>query len=318
MNRTFIARFVALMLVAWPAAEGASDIDSPPAPERPRRSAGASAAVDLRPQPLRSIAPGTVIPDTAPQGWTHLVLIATPRIGAGDIEAIPRTALRYSSMPRFTILANVRSYSQDSRTSYYLDRFAIGTALEIGGRNVIATSEQTFGKDVGFIGRRILQENDTILKNDFRQVLRTRTMAVFDAQGFVVYNKRHARMVIRHAILVSPQDGKLTTFVWLMGSDGHGGYAVAERTLQILPANMHEVRTLSVDASKFTFGIPSNDAFALAHIPQGTPVKYSPELTRLAATRQFTPETALLLEEELQTRYAPLVVSEHNPKTAGR
>ena len=66
-------------------------------------------------------------------------------------------------------------------------------------------------------------------RSDVRQVLRTPTMLVFDAQGFFLYNKKHARMVMRHVILVSPRDGKLTTFVWLMGSDGRGGYASPNR-----------------------------------------------------------------------------------------
>ena len=210
-----------------------------------------------------------MIGDTAPQGWTNLVLIATPRVGVGDVQAVPRTAARYSSMLHFTILASVASKPRGDEPFYYLERLGIGSALEINGRNVIATSEQTFGYDLGLIGTKVMQENENILRSDVHQVVRTWTMLIFDAQGFVRYNQKHSRMIMRHAFVVSPQDGRLTTFVWLMGSDGRGGYALAEQTLQILPPNMHESRVLSVDAKKFTLGIPANDAFALCTSRKG-------------------------------------------------
>ena len=89
--------------------------------------------------------------------------------------------------------------------AFALDRVAIGSATPIQGKEVVVTSSQTFDSDVGFIGRRILEENEAILRTDVRQVVRTPTMLVFDAQGFVLYNRKHARMIIRHAIVVSPR-----------------------------------------------------------------------------------------------------------------
>jgi hypothetical protein len=313
MNMRFIRLLaIALFLVNINGLTGAvSAFDSlRPTSREGQSHGGGDATVDLQPRPLEWIAPGTVIGEKAPQGWTNLVLTATPRIGVGDIQAVPRTALKYSSMFHFTVLANVRSTGQGDARSFYLDKVAIGSAIESQGKNVIAmTSDPSISNELGFLGQRILQENEKILRSDVRQVLRTRTMLVFDAQGFFLYNKKHARMVMRHVILVSPRDGKLTTFVWLMGSDGRGGYALAESALQLLPPNYHEDRVLSVDANKFTLGIPSDDAFALARVTQGTPVKFTSTLSQLAATRQFAPESARQLEAELQTRYAPLVAT---------
>jgi len=263
--------------------------------------------VDLRRLPLDEIAPGTVVGESSAQGWSHLMLIATPRIGVGDVNAIPRTALKYSSLCHFTILANVRDVGKGDDHAFALDRVAIGCAIPIEEKQVVVTSSQTFNGEVGFIGRRILEENEAILRTDFRQVVRTPTMLVFDAEGFVLYNKKHARMLIRHAIVVSPRDGKLSTFIWLMGSDGKGGNALAERSLQRIAPGFHEDRVLSVDANKFTLGIPSYDAFALAHIPRGTAVEPTPTLARLAVTSRFTPESASSLETELQARNAPLL-----------
>jgi hypothetical protein len=270
-----------------------------------------SAWTDVTLRRIEWIKPGTQIGDAPPKGWSHLVLVAKPRIGVGDVDAIPKTAIHFGSMFSFTILANVRS---DAKTDgdekrYYLERVAIGMSTNVQGRNVVVTSEQTFGADVGLIGRAVMRENDRILSTDMRQVARTRTMHVFDANAIVRRNNQHRPMVIRHVIVVAPTTGQLTTFVWLLGRDNPDAYTLAENAIQMLPPQMREDRVLSVDSQKFNFlGVPAPDAFALARLPQGTPVKYSKSLMTLAALRRFTPETALNLESELQARYAPLAL----------
>lgn len=289
--------------------------------EEPGGGGSLAAYADVRSRPLPRIAPGTVVGEGATAGWSHLVLLARARLGAGDIDAVPRSAARYSGIFQEVILANVRDANASDtgeQPSYYLEKLAIGGALDIAGKAIVATSQQTFGKDLGFIGRRVFQESENLLASDFRQVARTRTMLVFDAAGFVLYNHKHRRMVIRHAVVVSPRDGRLATFVWLLGSDGNGGYARAEPTLQLLPAGMHEDRVLSVDANRFTLGIPAIDAFALARIPQGTPVRFNQALATYGVVRRFDAEHALKLEAELQARYMPLLDRIGPTKTAER
>lgn len=273
-------------------------------------TASSSRPVDVQPRPMAWIPPGTVIGQGPPKGWSDLVLFATPRLGVGDVADVPRTAASYSSMFLFTILANVKG---DSRDGYVLDKVAIGMALNVEGRNVIADGENTFGADLGIIGRRVMAENERILKEDGRQVARTANMLVFDLNAFVLRDQKHRPMVIRHVILASPKTGKVSTFVWLLGPDGRDGYALADKGLQKLPPGFLEDRVLSVDGQKFTFGIPSNDAFALAKLPQGTSLGFSEALKAVAAKRQFTAQVARDLEAELQLRYAPVVA---RPKSA--
>jgi len=279
-----------------------------------------AAWTDVTPRRVQMIKPGTQIGDTPPQGWSHLVLLAKPRIGVGDVDAIPKSAIHFAGMFSFTILANVRSEGNGDaeKKRHFLERVAIGMATDVQGRNLIVTSDQTFGADVGFIGRAVMRENDRILSSDMRQVARTRTMDVLDANAMMLRNNQHKQMVMRHVILVAPQTGQLTAFVWLLNRDSGDQYSLADNAIQMLPPQMHEDRVLSVDSRKFTLGIPSNDAFALARLPQGTGVKYSKGLTTLAVLRRFTPETALNLEEELQTRYAPLALRVNQSKSVRR
>ncbi|AGA28844.1 hypothetical protein [Singulisphaera acidiphila] len=279
-------------------------------------------AVDVRPRPLAQIPVGTLIGEGegVPKGWTNLVMLAKPRLGVGDVDSVSKTAAQYSGTFLFTILANVGEAKGHDEPSYFLEKVAVGGALEGKGKTVIATSDQTFGNELGFLGKKVFATGERVLANDFRQVARTKTMLVFDAHAYVRYDNKHCRMIIRHVVLVAPKTGRLTTFVWLLGSDGKGGYARAETTLQLLPSSLREDRVMSVDGQKFTLGIPADDAFAVAHIPQGTPIRFSPPLSTLAAVRHFNAESVVQLETELQTRYAPLAarVGLPNTKTAGR
>ena len=272
----------------------------------PIQELGASDSVDVRARPMDWITPGTVIGEKAPKGWTDLVLIATPRLGVGDVNEISSTAASYSSLFRFTVLANTRAEKSGDEPGYVLDKVAIGLALDVKGRNVIANAENTFEADLGFLGRRILAENEKILKEDVRQVARTAHMVVFDIVGYVRRDEKHRSMVIRHAILASPTTGQVSSFAWLLALDGSGGHALADKGLQKLPTPFREDRVLSVDAQRLTLGIPSADAFALAKIPQGTPLGFSPALKAVAAVKPFTTQAAQQLEAELLARYAPV------------
>jgi hypothetical protein len=106
-------------------------------------------------------------------------------------------------------------------------------------------------------------------------------------------------MTLRHAILVDPDTGRLSTLVWLL-SKTPSGFEPAEKTLQLLPANVHEARLLHVLRDRFTFGIPSPDTFALVRTPQGTPIPYTPDLQQAASVGSFTRDQVFALESALR------------------
>ncbi len=106
-------------------------------------------------------------------------------------------------------------------------------------------------------------------------------------------------MIMRHAVLVDPDTGRLSTLVWLL-SKTPAGYGLAESNLQLLPPNMQEARLLHVLKDRFTLGIPSPDAFALVRIPQGTALPWTPDLQRTAALGTFAREQVLGLERSLR------------------
>jgi hypothetical protein len=256
----------------------------------------AAVPVDLKPQPLPHIPVGAVIGDGPPPGWSHLVLMATPTLTEEDQRDTPRMAAQYAQMFKFTILANVSRASPTFR----LDKVALGFATRVNGRETVINGKETLDAELGLFGRRVLAENETIVDRDVLQIARTETMCLFDAQTVMRVGTEHVRRVMRHAVLVNPATGQLSTVVWLLVAAPPDGYQAAEKQLQLLPPGTREARLLSVKRDQFTLGMPTPEAFALRRIPQGIPVPYTPDLESAAAVKHFSADQVCALETQLR------------------
>ncbi len=266
------------------------------APEAPGQTLMPQEKIDLQKKPLSRIPVGTVIGQQPPKGWSNLVLFAIPTLTPQDERDAPRTATHYAQMFKFTVLANVARRG-DGKAPFYLERVGRGFATTVGGKQVIISGKDTLGADMGLFGRRILDENEKILDEDVRQVVRTATMLIFDAQAVMRRGDDHVNMVVRHAILVDPAIGRLYTLVWLLTRD----YEPAEKAIQLLPDGMRERRLLSVKRDKFSrLGIPERDAFALRQIPQGKPITYTDALKEAACVKTFEEAKVPQIEETLR------------------
>ncbi len=244
---------------------------------------------------------GVEIGRQAPSGWSHLVLHATPRIAEGDTAKVSPLVARLASQFHLTVMAQVGEQAGAPPPRYDLQNVAIGLAMDVAGKEVIVSSEtqQSLGADLGFMERSSLAENEASLEGA-RQVARTATMVVFDAAAVMVLDGDHRPAVQRHAVLVSPADGRLAALVWLLVPNDEDGYTFAGDSLQLLPDGLHEDRALHVDASKFVLGVPTKEAFALVRLPQGTNIPASETLRTSATSRFSLPKDATELERALQ------------------
>jgi hypothetical protein len=263
---------------------------APPAASQP----AAKPFLDVRPQPLPKIPVGTVIGQTPPNGWSNLVLFATPTLTPEDEREAPQMAADYARMFKFTILANVASQRYGDRVYYWLEKMARGFAFNLRGKETIISSQNTMGATLGMFGGQILEENERILDNDLLQMARTYNMAIVDAQAVMRRGNDHVKMIIRHVLLVDGQSGQLSTLVWLLSRD----YQAAEAAIQLLPNGMREARYLSVKRDKFNLlGIPTPEAFALWRIPQGKVIPYDDRLKWAATQRTFNDQTVPQIEQ---------------------
>jgi hypothetical protein len=170
--------------------------------------------------------------------------------------------------------------------------------MTIGDQDKIVSSKDMQGGKPGMWGSTILAGNEKCINEDVRQVARTSTMLIFDARSPMRRANVHVSMVMRHALLVDPDTGKLSTLVWLMTKD----YEPTEDSLQLLPEGMREQRWLSFDLKKFTaFGqIPTAEAIALRQLPQGTAIPWTPELRKAGSVQKFDEESVRRAEQTLR------------------
>jgi hypothetical protein len=246
--------------------------------------------IDLTAKPLGRIPAGTRFQQEPPVGWSNIVLFVEGRLGSGDTDAVSDTVAYYAKIFNLVMLANSQ---QDSNGNYFLDKVGVGFSMIIDGKNTIVTSDshRKLNSGLSFIGGSVLSGNEDALA-DIEQVARTRTSMIIDAPTIMFMEGEHRQMICRYAIWAKPSSGGIGTAVWLLDDPGtqQGDYAVAEKVFQYLPANTREDRVLNVKKDRFTFGIPSKDAFALVRIPQGIPFKFTDEMRASAGARKLTAE----------------------------
>jgi hypothetical protein len=283
-----------ILFAVWYFAE-----DSPPPPrEQPVSPPLNVKVVDLQETPLDWIPPGTVIEKSAPEGWSHVVYVARPRIGSGDVNKVSKTVLHYAALYTVNCLADVQRHAAGLEEMYRLGRVAIGIGTEIDGKNTIITSatQKKLGADLDLIARQVLSQCESDFQNGFLQIVRTPTMLVYDSNAILLIENRHKKMMTRHAILVSPKTGRMHTLVWLFDPN----YELVEQPLRLLPPNYQEDRVMNVDADKFLLGLPRDGAFAQLRLAQGTPILLTDQLEKVLSPRRYTKKTAHELERQLR------------------
>lgn len=259
---------------------------------------------DITPRPVQWIPPGTRLGNQPPAGWSHLVMLAHPRLAAGDVDELPSMAAGLATSFKIVLLANVRSTKDKSSgaNSHVLDEVAFGIGKIINGKTTIISSSthKKLGAKLGWIAGIVLQRNEEAMAAGSRQVARTSTMCVLDFGVLAHHRGMHVSMTRRYVVVVDPESGDLDTLVGLLQYGREGTRALVAGQLHFLPPNYQEDRRLHVDGDKVFWGIPGDDAIAQIFTPAGTPVKPSDELRRLFTKARFQPNEVLALERAIR------------------
>jgi hypothetical protein len=243
--------------------------------------------------PLPRIEPGTRVADRAPDGW-HLVLKSCPRVTTGDLDKASSQTLELAQL--FFTAVIVHPEPDPARPQHFrLGRVAVGLgSTKSGDRILTRDTAESLGVRLGIFEAMALLENENQLKNVV-QVARSATMAMVDYPLTMLRGNTHVPVILRHAYLVDPRDGRLFALLWTIDKSGRE-YRLAEGPLLLLEPNQVLDAQLHVDATKFFLGAPSPEAFAITSLPAGTALPPPPQFAALAASRHFTPNTAYQLE----------------------
>jgi hypothetical protein len=254
------------------------------------------------PQRIEQIAPGTIVGEEAPKGWSHLVIKSYLRPSGGDAAKLSETTRRLASFLITVMVAGAQKVEVDGQVRYRLSRLAVGLGTRIDGQDVIIspTSQKRLGADLGFLARIVLAKANERQQENL-VVAHSPTMALVDTDAALVRDGKHRPVMLRYALLLDSMTGRLDTLVWGIDCDSEGRYQGAFGPIEWLPpAKVQEV-PLDVDANEFTLGIPSPLAFALTALPRGQKQIALPEdLQVVAGQPRLTPASAAFLDKKLR------------------
>lgn len=269
-----------------------------PAGSRAAESEARAVLYVQEPRPLDRIPPGLSIGAAAPEGWSHLIVKSQPRLAPGEAQKVFPVVAKHATLLFTAILADV---VRDPREQdFVLGRLAVGFGTRVSGQDVTvssATAKQQ-GAELGLVGGMILSQSEQRL-SDFMLLARTPTLAVFDIPGIVLIDERHLDMLMRYAVLVDKQTGKLQTLLWLLSPTKTGNYRLASAAMRRVTPGVIEDCLLHVDTAEITAGVPSARAFAVFGAPPGQDTTIPESLMPLLERRTLDFEWLTQLERGL-------------------
>ncbi len=244
--------------------------------------------VDCRSTSMARIPAGTILGQENANGWNRVVLLAKPRLASGAVDQIPAIARRYATRFNVVIMARVSAVKGEEGQLFQLERVGVGYCTQQGDRQVVISSEtsEQQGVELDTVERIVLQQNEKVL-DEMVQLVRSRTICLFDVKALVLAGGRHHDMLIRHLVWVTPATGKVAALVWPLVPAADGPHRLAGKSLSVVPEGFQEDRLIHVSEEEITLGIPSSRAFALARMPPGKNLAADEPLAQLAARRRY-------------------------------
>ena len=213
-----------------------------------------AAIIDVTPRPIAVIPAGTVIGDRAPEGWTHLLVKSYPKAREGDLDKMSTSMRELSELLLSSMLARVE-VEPGARPRHRLVEVATGVGTKIKGQDVIISKDTAnqLGANLGFLGPWALDKAYGRVEAA-KIVLRSETLAVYDAPMLMLRDGKHAPVMLRYVFLLDPATGRLESLQWFIDMEPDGTFRDAHGPMELLRPNHIEERRIHVDAKQFQFG----------------------------------------------------------------
>lgn len=237
----------------------------------------AAALAEDRP-PLQVLAAGMSAEDADRDRWNRVVLLATPRFVSGDTDAVSDGIRGHVTSFTFTVLATIRTTGAGEESRHELAEVGVGYGTLVNDRLIIvAPGTDVPGFSLDFLGRQILGAKQKSL-DEIVRVGAHDTALAFDAPLLMLRDGEHREMTVRHVVRVDPITGECSTCVWLAQPNDDGTLTPAGDPLRLVGGGTRESRAIHVDGSRFVFGFPTKQAFAVKELPPGASIPWSPSL----------------------------------------
>ena len=284
----------------------------------PRLRTEASVEAPSRPDAppvLVLLAPGTVVDDQPPEGWSGLVVKTITHLESGDINTLPSFARETATRFRTVILADV--HHDDGRGPYHLRRVGAGLCLDLGGRDTVISSEtaKSQGAALGTIDRMALGRAERALGRS-HLAASTPTFALYDT--FVELadaSGAHHSIILRYALIVDPETGSLQSAYWTMAE--HQRERTTPETLTLLAPGCVFRCGIHIAARRKIGKFAASWGFAMTKLPEGEPIAMPAGLREIAGDDSFEADSEALEEAvraAIGSRVAPAVGAGPTPK----
>ena len=245
------------------------------------------------------IIPGTTVAQSAPNGWTHLVIKTLPRIRPADRERVLPIVNRYAQWLTTAFVANVQS---EKSGLHRIRSVGFGLGPAVNGVDTIITPETApeNGVDLGLIARQLLTKSHELQRQTLMPI-HGPTFALVDAPAWYRAGAKNRLIRFRYGLLANSRTGELKAVVW--GFDP-GGECFSDAIIGRLQPDTIDEAELIHDATEFNLGMPTAAAFGVDRLPSHIEPKPLPKsLQPLALASRFTPTEAHELERGLRNLY---------------
>jgi len=232
---------------------------------------------------------------SAPQGWSHLVLKSTPNLATGDLDTVSSQAFETAQRLRPVIVADIRRSEPEFGSSYYLARVGVGICAPgqdgISDRVILPASvEGTRGSWTA--KQRIILAAMAFEVSRTHLAAATPTFALVRSPNTFLVEGSHRKVESCQALLVDPHSGTLRVIVWREDAQHDAGKPaeIAARLLSAplfdCPQDVHATRVL---------GTPVAWSFAIRELPPGIDLILPADLaSSLKATVEGSGDAAAL------------------------
>jgi hypothetical protein len=251
---------------------------------------------------LNFVRPGTLIDNTPPDGWSHLVLKSIPKLASGDLDTLPESAKDTATMFHTVILADVRRQGGEGG-EYALRRVGLGICLPDRGHDIVVNSDalQALGIKLSTIPKIVLGSTEREMARG-RLLARTPTCAILRSPVLLFVNKEHRRVLLNYALLVDPKSGSLRTLVWWIDEDASARKPL--RDLVVLPpAPLVYTCNMDVSAQRILGQIPVSWSFAMGSMPPGQTQSMPARLQAWSVHDPKSDAESLAFERELRSAW---------------
>jgi hypothetical protein len=264
-------------------------------------------ALGLSQPRLVTLPAATRVADSAPEGWSHLVMKSIPHLASGDRDSLPSSASKTAALFRTVMLVDVQPVGLDKE--FILSRIGIGMCVPARDgkvEDIVVSSDrlQSLSIRLSTIEQLVLEVAEGELA-EARIVARTPTFALLRTPAMLVVAGKHRKVDLFYAYCVDRATGRLRVAVWSMWP-GTIHQPPPPAMIELAPKTRFDC-AVDVSAKRLLGTIPISWSFAMRSLPPGRSVRVPAALGQEVVTvaRHAAEADAEALERMLRQTFSP-------------